>query len=76
MLQHEKNASYKRIKVYYTFKITSEEHRQLKSFIKEHKLPCKKRYKINFKINTNVIIALALAIILIILIILFTKMFL
>jgi len=63
----------KRKKLYYTFKITEEEYLKLRSFLKENKMPYKRRIRLNYKISKSVLTAIALLILLFISAIIFIK---
>lgn len=69
----KKSSPNTRKKIYYTFKITEYEYRMLRRFLKDNKIPYKKRFSINYNIGINTIIALSLAVVLVILGIIFLK---
>jgi len=69
----KKSSPNTRKKFYYTFKITQNEYLLLRKFLKENKLPYKKRFTFRYKLGINTIISLSLAIILLVLLIVFIK---
>lgn len=69
----KKRSPNSRKKIFYTLKVTEQEYLTLRSFLKENKIPYKKRFKLKFNLTLNTSIALSLAIILMVLIIIFMK---
>jgi len=67
--------SVKRRKFYYTIKLTDEEHKTLKDYLKTQRLPYKRRIRLSLKVGANTIIALALSVILLVLLLLFFNKF-
>ncbi len=69
----KKTSTNTRKKLYYTFKITEQEYLKLRSFLKENKIPYKKRIKLDFRVSKSIILALSLLIILVVSVIIFIK---
>ena len=62
-----------RKKIYYTLKITEQEYKELRRYLKTNKIPYKKRFNFAYRVSKNTIIALGLCILLIIMGIIFIK---